>query len=69
MSELLEFNIITIRIPRKMMLCDLKKNVITRKSSHKYFVLRKRMEIISYKVAHVNSVLDRLLLKTHEYRV
>jgi len=68
MSELLMFRSIKINIPRKEILTDLKKTYIVRRKFFRYRKLKRKLEIISSKVAHVSSLVERLLLKTYEYR-
>lgn len=68
MADLLEFASIKLHIPRREILRDLKKHYLTRKKFFKYCKLKTKVEATANKIAHVNSVLERILLKTYEYK-
>ena len=69
MPELLEFHIIIVNIPRKTMLRDLEKSFISPKKFFRYRKLKKKLENASYQLGHANSILDKILLKSHEYKI
>ena len=65
---LIEFSFVKVKIPRKKMLKDLGKTFITREQFHEYNRLKKELEHASNQLMHVGSILDRILLKSHEYK-
>lgn len=67
MADLLHFTSVSIRIPRKSMLKDLRKSHIDYATFCRYKQLKNNVELASNKLAHVSSVLERLLLKSYEY--
>ena len=69
MSQLLNFNHISITIPRKQILNDLEKNFIDRKKFFKYRKLKKKTEIAQHQLAHLNSLLEKLIIKSFESEV
>lgn len=68
MPDLVEFSRISLRIPRKQIHRDLKKNYLPRTKFFKYCKLKRKLEETLFKLAHVSSVVERLLLKTYEYK-
>jgi len=64
MASLLNFNHIGITFPRKQILKDLEKNYINRKKFFKYRKLKDKVELAQYKLAHLKSILDKVIIKS-----
>lgn len=63
MVKLLSFKFVYLRIPRKKILKNLDKHSINIKDHYKYSKLHTKTEQAIYKLQHLSSILERLMLK------
>lgn len=69
MASLLLFDRIAILIPRKKILKSLEDTYITRKEYVYYRRLKNKLEHIKYRIEHVLSVIEKILLRSYEHDV